>query len=233
MLVDTYLSLHTEFVIETLHPTPPWLQREWHVTSPAAGASHLWISISAIICLISISTTHSNVTVDLYSSQGKSIALIRTWYIIAHHRDGHPFLINDMSQVSKLVISSDGCEIFAEGAGSLGGPTIILIHGLGSSTVVFNNLFKDDKLLSKVYLVSEPYYLSNYNLKCCRWDMTWEVMAGAADLWTRAIIPPQSSLQISWLWSMDSTDKSLIYSAGESIYCTISRHWHDLQEFRW
>jgi pimeloyl-ACP methyl ester carboxylesterase len=73
-----------------------------------------------------------------------------------------------MSQVSKLVISSDGCEIFAEGAGSLGGPTIILIHGLGSSTVVFNNLFKDDKLLSKVYLVSEPYYLSNYNLKCCR-----------------------------------------------------------------
>jgi hypothetical protein len=75
--------------------------------------------------------------------------------MLAHHRDGHLFLVNDMSKVSKLVTSSDGCEIFAEGAGNLDGPTIILVHGLGSSTVVFNNLFKDDKLLSKVYLVSE------------------------------------------------------------------------------
>ncbi|KAG1809635.1 Alpha/Beta hydrolase protein [Suillus subaureus] len=58
-----------------------------------------------------------------------------------------------MSKVSKLVTSSDGCEIFAEGAGNLEGPTIVLVHGLGSSTVIFNNLFKDDQLLSKVYLV--------------------------------------------------------------------------------
>ncbi|KAG1805517.1 Alpha/Beta hydrolase protein [Suillus variegatus] len=58
-----------------------------------------------------------------------------------------------MSRVSKFVTSSDGCKIFAEGVGNLEGPTIVLVHSLGSSTIVFNNLFKDDQLLSKVYLV--------------------------------------------------------------------------------
>ncbi|KAG2352643.1 Alpha/Beta hydrolase protein [Suillus spraguei] len=62
-------------------------------------------------------------------------------------------LINETSKVSKLVTSPDGCKIFAEGVGNLEGPTIILVHGLGSSTVVFNNFFKDDRLLSKFYLV--------------------------------------------------------------------------------
>ncbi|KAG1794010.1 uncharacterized protein BJ212DRAFT_1292285, partial [Suillus subaureus] len=55
-----------------------------------------------------------------------------------------------MSRVSKLVITSDSCEILAEGIGNLEGPTTILVHGLGSFTVVFDNLFKDDQLLSKV-----------------------------------------------------------------------------------
>ncbi|KAG2125788.1 Alpha/Beta hydrolase protein [Suillus clintonianus] len=58
-----------------------------------------------------------------------------------------------MSKVSKFVTSSDDCQIFAEGIGNLDGPTVVLIHGLGLSTVVFNNLFGDDQLLSKIYLV--------------------------------------------------------------------------------
>ncbi|KAG1866212.1 hypothetical protein F4604DRAFT_1501230, partial [Suillus subluteus] len=37
---------------------------------------------------------------------------------------------------SKLVTSSNGFEIFAEGVGNLEGPTIILVHGLGSYTVM-------------------------------------------------------------------------------------------------
>ncbi|KAG1843805.1 hypothetical protein DFJ58DRAFT_35128 [Suillus subalutaceus] len=57
------------------------------------------------------------------------------------------------SEFSKLVTSSDGCEIFAEDVGNLEGPTVILVHGLGSYTVVFNNLFKDNQLLSKVCLM--------------------------------------------------------------------------------
>ncbi|KAG1728786.1 Alpha/Beta hydrolase protein [Suillus lakei] len=58
-----------------------------------------------------------------------------------------------MSKVSKLVTSLDGCKIFAEGIGNLDGPTVVFVHGLGLSTVVFNNLFEDDQLLSKLYLV--------------------------------------------------------------------------------
>ncbi|KAG0702269.1 alpha beta-hydrolase [Suillus ampliporus] len=58
-----------------------------------------------------------------------------------------------MSKVSKFVTSPDGCKIFAEGIGNLEGPTVVLIHGLSLSTVVFNNLFEDDQLLSKLYLV--------------------------------------------------------------------------------
>ncbi|KAG1730533.1 Alpha/Beta hydrolase protein [Suillus paluster] len=58
-----------------------------------------------------------------------------------------------MSKVSKFVTSPDGCKIFAEGIGNLEGPTVVLIHGFTLSTVVFNNLFEDDQLLSKLYLV--------------------------------------------------------------------------------
>ncbi|KAG1764521.1 Alpha/Beta hydrolase protein [Suillus occidentalis] len=66
----------------------------------------------------------------------------------------HPFLTDKMSKVSKLVKSSDGCEIFAEGAGNLEGSN----HYLGSWFRFIYSRFQQSfsktiSLLSKVYLV--------------------------------------------------------------------------------
>ncbi|KZT00889.1 alpha/beta-hydrolase [Laetiporus sulphureus 93-53] len=55
--------------------------------------------------------------------------------------------------VIKTLRSSDGTTIYAEAAGDPRNPSIVLAHGLGLSSAIFDNLFKDERLLAEVYLV--------------------------------------------------------------------------------
>ncbi|KAH9841068.1 Alpha/Beta hydrolase protein [Rhodofomes roseus] len=55
--------------------------------------------------------------------------------------------------VIKHLRSSDGHAIYAEAIGNLKNPHVILAHGLTLTAAAFNNLFEDQRLLEKVYLV--------------------------------------------------------------------------------
>lgn len=58
--------------------------------------------------------------------------------------------------VVKHLRSKDGTSIYAEAIGNPNNPHVILVHGLSLSASTFNNLFKDERLLEAVYLVSMP-----------------------------------------------------------------------------
>ncbi|KAF8990563.1 Alpha/Beta hydrolase protein [Cyathus striatus] len=53
-----------------------------------------------------------------------------------------------------LVKSSDGTEIFTSAVGSPRNPPIVFIHGYSFSSLVFDDLFEDERLLSRFYMVS-------------------------------------------------------------------------------
>ncbi|TFY57845.1 hypothetical protein EVJ58_g6779 [Rhodofomes roseus] len=55
--------------------------------------------------------------------------------------------------VIKHLRSSDGNAIYAEAIGNPKNPHVILAHGLTLTAATFNNLFEDQRLLEKVYLV--------------------------------------------------------------------------------
>ncbi|CAA7269177.1 unnamed protein product [Cyclocybe aegerita] len=57
-------------------------------------------------------------------------------------------------EVEKVLKSSDGIEIFARTAGRSDNHSLVFTHGFAFSGHVFDELFKDEKLLREFYLVS-------------------------------------------------------------------------------
>lgn len=53
----------------------------------------------------------------------------------------------------KIIQSSDGTDIFASAIGNSENPPIVFVHGFTLSALVFDNLFKDERLLDHFYLV--------------------------------------------------------------------------------
>ncbi|EPQ58991.1 alpha/beta-hydrolase [Gloeophyllum trabeum ATCC 11539] len=54
---------------------------------------------------------------------------------------------------TKIVTSSDGAKIYAEGAGNPNGPGIVFVHGLSLTAAVFDRFFEDHELLKEFHLV--------------------------------------------------------------------------------
>ncbi|KAJ7840507.1 alpha/beta-hydrolase [Mycena olivaceomarginata] len=57
------------------------------------------------------------------------------------------------ASVSKLCLSSDGTQIYAEASGNPANPSIVLAYGFALSGIVFDKLFSDPRMLKKLYLV--------------------------------------------------------------------------------
>ena len=53
----------------------------------------------------------------------------------------------------RLIRSEDGTEIYADAVGNPSLPSIVFIHGLALSSIVFEGLFQDRTLLDNAYLV--------------------------------------------------------------------------------
>jgi hypothetical protein len=51
------------------------------------------------------------------------------------------------------VVSQDGTIIYGEALGNKSGPHLILAHGFAASAVVFDSLFEDESLISKIFMV--------------------------------------------------------------------------------
>ncbi|KDR74313.1 hypothetical protein GALMADRAFT_123754 [Galerina marginata CBS 339.88] len=56
--------------------------------------------------------------------------------------------------VERLLKSSDGADIFARAVGNHNNPSLVFIHGLALSGAVFDDLFKEEYLVDRFYLVS-------------------------------------------------------------------------------
>ncbi|CAA7269178.1 unnamed protein product [Cyclocybe aegerita] len=59
-----------------------------------------------------------------------------------------------VGQVQRVLKSSDGTEIFARATGRSDNPSLVFVHGLAFSGMVWDELFKDETLLRQFYLVS-------------------------------------------------------------------------------
>ncbi|KAJ7817275.1 alpha/beta-hydrolase [Mycena olivaceomarginata] len=57
------------------------------------------------------------------------------------------------ASVSKLCLSSDGAQIYAEASGNPANPSVVFAHGFALSGIVFDKLFSDPRMLEKLYLV--------------------------------------------------------------------------------
>ncbi|KZT29299.1 alpha/beta-hydrolase [Neolentinus lepideus HHB14362 ss-1] len=55
--------------------------------------------------------------------------------------------------ISKVLQSTDGTIIYAEAVGNVDGPSIVFVHGFLTCTIVFNDMFADERLLREFYLV--------------------------------------------------------------------------------
>lgn len=59
---------------------------------------------------------------------------------------------------SKVVISKDGTEIYADAVGDPTKPALVFIHGFSLSSIVFDSIFDDQLWTDHVYLVSHLRY---------------------------------------------------------------------------
>ncbi|KAF8987691.1 alpha beta-hydrolase [Cyathus striatus] len=53
-----------------------------------------------------------------------------------------------------FIQSSDGTDIFASAVGNPGKLPIVFVHGISLSALVFDDLFEDERLLSRFYMIS-------------------------------------------------------------------------------
>ncbi|KAJ7647850.1 Alpha/Beta hydrolase protein [Roridomyces roridus] len=58
-----------------------------------------------------------------------------------------------MASISKFCASSDGTHIYAEASGNPANPSVVFVHGMLLSGIVFDKLFSDSRMLDKLYLV--------------------------------------------------------------------------------
>ena len=54
---------------------------------------------------------------------------------------------------SKMVVSADGTEIYANAVGDPSHPALVFLHGFSTSTLVFDAIFDSPKWSSQLYLV--------------------------------------------------------------------------------
>lgn len=59
---------------------------------------------------------------------------------------------------SKVVVSKDGTEIYADAVGDPTNPALVFIHGFSLSSIVFDSIFADQLWTDHVYLVSHLRY---------------------------------------------------------------------------
>jgi hypothetical protein len=64
-----------------------------------------------------------------------------------------PLRVMSFIPVTKTLQSKDGTIIYADAIGNPKNPSVVLVHGLALSGLVFNNLFADKNLLGDLYLV--------------------------------------------------------------------------------
>lgn len=101
-----------------------------------------------------------------------------------------------LSSVEKFAKSSDGTPIFARAVGDSSKPSLVFVHGMSLSGVVFDDLFKDKTLLDRFYLVRKSISSSSSFCligNCVRFLMTYEVMDEVESPLIRPRIIPQSS----------------------------------------
>lgn len=63
---------------------------------------------------------------------------------------------------NKLVTSSDGAKIYADAVGNPKNPSVVFIHGVSLSCVVFDNIFFDTDFPDSFYLVRRHSVLYLY-----------------------------------------------------------------------
>lgn len=82
--------------------------------------------------------------------------------------------------IEKIVQSSDGTAIWAEAVGDPSKPSILFAHGLWLSAGVFDDVFRDERLLDNAYLVRIPRFRGSVTLYMSyRCAMICEATAGA------------------------------------------------------
>lgn len=54
---------------------------------------------------------------------------------------------------SKVLVSADGTEVYADAVGDPAKPAVVFIHGFSLSTIVFDTIFNDQLWIDQVYLV--------------------------------------------------------------------------------
>ncbi|KAI5117030.1 hypothetical protein M0805_002246 [Coniferiporia weirii] len=58
-----------------------------------------------------------------------------------------------MAPNSQFITSSDGAKIYADATGNPDKPSIVFVHGLSYSSVVFDSIFSDERFSNEFYLV--------------------------------------------------------------------------------
>lgn len=59
---------------------------------------------------------------------------------------------------SKMLVSSDGIEIYAESVGNPLKPHVVFVHGFTLSGAAFDKIFLNTKFQESYYLVSLAFY---------------------------------------------------------------------------
>lgn len=90
---------------------------------------------------------------------------------------------------SKVVVSKDGIEIYADAVGDPTKPALVFIHGFSLSSIVFDSIFADHLWTDYVYLVGRLQYwcaqlvdLTNSGSRC---DTMYAVMVEVVNQRTR------------------------------------------------
>lgn len=94
--------------------------------------------------------------------------------------------------VSKTFKSSDGTPIYCDATGDPLKPALVFIHGISGSSIYYDDLFRDERLLEQYFLVrilssclcaylAQYYYLCDIHVGSLRPARTWtEWKAGDA-----------------------------------------------------
>lgn len=60
---------------------------------------------------------------------------------------------------ARFVTSSDGSKIYADATGDPGKPSIVFLHGLSLSGVIFNHIFANEDYKKNFFLVRNTFLL--------------------------------------------------------------------------
>ncbi|KAG5716588.1 putative oxidoreductase ephD [Termitomyces sp. T112] len=116
----------------------------------------------------------------------------------------------------RILVSSDGTELYAEAAGDCSKPAIVFIHGFFLSSIVFDGIFDDLSWLSKAYLVRYDVRGHGRSGKP-RFEDAWESRRFAEDFDT-VLQAFQLTKPFVAGWSLGATNIADILSFQEPAY---------------